>query len=155
MKENIKFINYNRPDENIRSYYKNWGFYNWCIHGQFVDENSNTSVMLSDTPSGCGPIQIFKYQFPNGIDNLIELMKEIFEMAYRRKHFARVPTSFMFVQGHWGYGEEIIKKFKYELGFEVRTYNNIAHGRNSDDIQSFLYLDFMTYIKNNFEGKGK
>ena len=121
------------------------GFMRWQIYGMF--EYGDSKVCFSDTPSGCGPVQMYHYNNQQFFEETgcREEWKEMFnkilkeQLLVGRKNFSRIPTSVMFVQGD---PTDFFDETMRELGFEaIKEYRNIAHGKTSRDRQTLYYLD--------------
>jgi hypothetical protein len=130
------------------------GFKTWQLWGLFlcVYKKYTYQVHFSDTPSGCGPVQMYGYgdiqDLSKGrIKNFTNMLKLIIKGFYKLTHTQRTPVSISFVQGKWGKNISYFKKCMEDIGFEVKTYKNIAHGMNTRDIQYQFYLD-LTIKKN-------
>lgn len=134
--------------------YDERGFKQWQVYSKFTYKN--VYLTLCDTPSGCGPVQMYNYSpietletnsgrledFKFLINGLIERMINL-----KQGWFDRTPTAITFVQGVNNYyidGIDICTNFidaMTDIGFEHKIYNNIAHGHNTKDLQAFFYLD--------------
>jgi len=129
--------------------YDNRGFMLWQLYSQI--SYKSISLKLSDTPSGCGPLQMYNYNYAITSQQAIEY-QELFEwILYKaingKKPFhVRIPTSINFVQGVYGYNSLFFETIE-KIGFErLKEYKNIAHGKNSKDIQRMYHLDLTKLI---------
>jgi len=128
----------------------------WQLNSKFTYKNSY--LYLSDTPSGCGPVQMSSYNDIYNIekiDNLIYLISKIIENFinidytdpdYRSDIINRTPTGISFIQGIHSKSQKYFKKELEKLGFETKTYYNTAHGFDSDDVQTMFYFDIANKI---------
>ena len=129
-------------DQIERFDYNRKGFYIWQFHGVIIDTTTNRQMVFSDTPSGCGPVQIYNYgslYFSELISEFKKILSFAFERAVNYEYpFMFGATAFTFVQGNPS--KEFIEMCKEDFGAEVKLYWNSRHGEHKD-IQGFFYID--------------
>lgn len=117
------------------------GFYLWQFWGRIT--YNGYSIKLSDTPSGCGPIQL--YQYERITNEFIEIIKFLIDQAINAKEiFPNYANSFQFIHGNL---QSPAQKLLESIGFEIKTYKNIRH-MGTGDMQSFCYLDLVKIYEN-------
>lgn len=140
--EDFEIINFAVASEEVKKEYPNHyrGFAVWQFHGVIKHKPSNTSVMFSDTPSGCGPVQIYNYASSIAVLlNVIPYAKYL--VTNRLPPFSNGATAFTFIQGVSD-KKLFVKKAISELGAKVTLYSNLRHSHT--DIQGFFYIDLTT-----------
>lgn len=140
--EDFEIIDFTYSSTEVKEAYyaHNRGFYLWQFHGVIKHKTSNTSVMFSDTPSGCGPVQIYNYA--SSIAALLNVIPYAKYLATNRlPPFSSGATAFTFIQGVSD-KKLFVKKAISELGAKVTLYSNSRHAHT--DIQGFFYIDLTT-----------
>lgn len=140
--------------------YAKRGFAQWSTHGLFRNKKTGKRVFVSDTPSGCGPTQLYGYC---DIKSLMTLLPHLIacqfmantwgdgrgaeekEKAKRKYGFTRKATAFTFIQGIYTKPHTVKDHKEFiaarDAGFDIMVYPNVAHGITSDDVQLHCYLD--------------
>ncbi len=159
VKSEVKEVDEIIKDE-VDRYYEHMCFKTWHVRNKFIYRN--VFLHLCDTPSGCGPIQMFQYSDFHILENrsyefnnfkylLSEIIKDALtghgSCSTNKDYFERKPVAITFIQGNTYRYPKVLKMLE-ELGFETRTYQNIAHGNNTSDKQTYFYLDLVKLNNN-------
>jgi hypothetical protein len=115
------------------------GFYIWQFDGVIIHKPTGYKVCFSDTPSGCGPVQVYSYN--SCIKTLCTILPyAMYKAVNGLNPFSEGVTAFTFIQGNPN--KIFVKKAIEELGAEVKIYSNSRHCHR--DVQAHFYIDMST-----------